>query len=231
MTELRTDEEQIEAMKKWWAENGKSLLLSVVIVVAGWMGWNAWQDHQQATGEAASLLYGQLVQKVAQPLAQQDDASKAEMEALAIQLKTDYANTTYGQFGSLFLARFAADAGDFASAATELQSLIAGADEGPVKYTAQVRLANVLIQQEKYDEALALVAAVPADAYAPQYEEARGDALFLKGELTEARAAYVRAQQAAQNLGLNTQGLQRKIDHLAGSAEEASAASDTEEDA
>ena len=218
MTDIRTDEEQAEALKKWWSDNGKSLVITVLIAGSGFFGWNSWKENQQATGEAASQVFSQLIEQAAQPSAQQTDAVKEEMEALAQTLKTDYASTTYAQFGSLFLARFAADEGDFAAAETELKALIAEAEEGPVKYTAQSRLANVLIQQEKYDEALALVETVPADAYAPQFNEAKGDALYLKGQLAEARAAYISAQTAAQNLGLNTQGLQRKIDNLAAAA-------------
>ena len=191
---------------------------AIDVAGGGFFGWNSWKENQQATGEAASQVFSQLIEQAAQPSAQQTDAVKEEMEALAQTLKTDYASTTYAQFGSLFLARFAADEGDFAAAETELKALIAEAEEGPVKYTAQSRLANVLIQQEKYDEALALVETVPADAYAPQFNEAKGDALYLKGQLAEARAAYISAQTAAQNLGLNTQGLQRKIDNLAAAA-------------
>ncbi|MCD8531113.1 MAG: tetratricopeptide repeat protein [Saccharospirillaceae bacterium] len=106
MTEYRTDEEQAELLKKWWSENGKSLLATIVIVAGGWFGWNSYQANQQATAESASMLYSQLVDKVAQPVAQQDEAAKAEMEALATQLKNDFGNTSYGQFGALFLARF-----------------------------------------------------------------------------------------------------------------------------
>ena len=215
MTELRTDEEQVEMLKKWWSENGKSLLVSVIVIAGGWFGWNSWQANQQSTGEAASYIFSQLAEKAAQPVAAQTEADRAEMQALADQLKKDYSSTTYAQFGALFSARFAADAGNFDAAAEELKALIATADEGPVKYTAQARLANVLIQLEKFDEALALVNTVPADAYAPQFEEAKGDALFRKGEQAEARAAYNRALESAQNLGLNTQSLQRKIDNLA----------------
>ncbi|MCA6064502.1 YfgM family protein [Thalassolituus marinus] len=215
MTELRTDEEQVEMLKKWWDENGKSLLVSVVIVAGGWFGWNTWQTQQQEAGEAASYLYTQLVDQASQPAAQQTEATRTEMQAMAEQLKSDYKGSTYAEFGSLFLARFAADAGDFDAAAAELKALIAEADEGPIKYTAQARLANVLIQQEKLDEALALVNTVPAEAYAVQFEEAKGDALFRKGELADARSAYQRALDAAQSQGLSTQLLQRKVDNLA----------------
>ena len=214
MNEFRTEEEQVEALKKWWSENGTSLILSVVVVAGGWLGWNTYQDNVRATGEAASAVYSQLVEKAAQPAADQTDAVKAEMISLAEQLKKDFSSTVYSQFGGLFLARFATDNGDFETAVKELQAVIAAAEEGPIKLTAQVRLANILVQLDKNDEALALIPAQPDAAYAAQFNEVKGDALFRKGDMSQAREAYVAARTAAQEAGINTQVLQRKIDNL-----------------
>lgn len=214
MNEFKTEEEQVEALKKWWSENGTSLILSVVVVAGGWLGWNTYQDNVRATGEAASAVYSQLVDKAAQPSAEQTDAVKAEMISLAEQLKKDFSSTVYSQFGGLFLARFAADNGDFETAVNELKAVIAAADEGPVKLTAQVRLANILVQLDKNDEALALIPAQPDAAYAAQFQEVKGDALYRKGDMSEARSAYVAAKAAAQEAGISTQVLQRKIDNL-----------------
>ena len=83
-------------------------------------------------------------------------------------------------------------------------------------YLAQVRLARVLIQLEKFDEALALVKTTPEASFATQYEETKGDVLFAKGELAQALTAYQAARASATALGINTQVLQRKIDDLAG---------------
>lgn len=221
MTDLRTDEEQVELIKSWWKENGKTLLLSVIVVLGGWFGWNSWQTSQQQKAEAASELYSQLVDAVAQPAAQQTEEQKASAVALATELKTTYAGTAYADFGALFLARFAADAGDFDAAAAELQAVVNTSKADAVKYTAQARLAQVLIQQEKFDEALALVNTVPDPAYTVQFEDAKGDALYRKGDNAEARNAWIRARDAAQTLGLNTQPLQRKIDALAAVAGDA----------
>lgn len=215
MTDLRTDEEQVELIKNWWQENGKTLLLSVIVVLGGWFGWNTWQSNQQQQAEAASVLYNQLVDAVAVPAAQQTEADKANAQALATELKTAYAGSTYADFGSLFLARFAADAGDFEAAAAELRIVATQGKAAAVKYTAQARLAQVLIELEQFDEALALVATVPDPAFAVQFEDAKGDALFRKGDLSQARAAWQRGLEAATELGLNTQQLQRKIDSLA----------------
>ena len=97
MAELRTEEEQVEAIKKWWKENGTTLILTVVIVFSGWFGWNFWQDQKQQTQENASQLYNQLVQTAVQPAV--TEAGLNNMKALATELKTEYAGTSYAEFG------------------------------------------------------------------------------------------------------------------------------------
>jgi len=210
MTDLRTDEEQAELIKKWWSENGTSVISTVAVAIAGVAGWNFWQDQKQATGEAASAVYNQLVE-----LAAQDNLdNSADMQRMAEQLKTEYSSTAYADFGSLFIARIAAENGDFEAAAAELQALLKDADSEPVKLAAQARLAAVLTQQGKVDEALAALPETADPAFAPQIEEARGDTLYRKGDVANARDAYMRAMDAAQALGQNNSVLQRKIDSL-----------------
>lgn len=214
--ELRTEEEQVEAIKNWWNENGKSLIVTIAVVLAGYFGWNGYQDNLRAEGEAASSIYQQLVSQATKPLAEQSEADKRELEVVAAQLKTEYPGTLYAQFGGLYLAKFAIEANNFDGAATELQALVDAGKKGPVTYLAQVRLARVFIQLEKLDEALALVATTPEASFAAQYEETKGDVLFAKGDLTAALTAYQAARASAAALGINTQVLQRKIDDLAG---------------
>lgn len=214
--ELRTEEEQVEAIKKWWDDNGKSLIVTVVVVLVGYFGWNGYQDHQRTQGEAAASIYQQLMTKATKPLSEQTEADKTELETVAAQLKNDYPNSLYAQFAGLYLAKFAIEANNFDAAAAELKALVDAQASGPVTYLAQVRLARVLIQQDKLDDALALVATTPEPSFTAQYEETKGDALFAKGELTQALTAYQAARTAATSLGINTQSLQRKIDDLAG---------------
>ena len=212
MTELRTEEEQVEALKKWWKANGVAVVLAIVVGLAGYFGYNYWKDQKNAKLDAASDLYNQLVQVAAKPSL--DGAEKDKALALARELKADYAGTTYAQFGALFVARFAVEKGEFDQAAAELSALAKDSSEDSIKYTATARLAQVLIQQEKFDEALALVNTVPNAAYSVQFDEVKGDALYRKGDLKAARAAYLSAKEAAQGLGQNPIILQRKIDAL-----------------
>lgn len=217
MTELRTEEEQVEALKKWWKANGVAILLAVVVGLAGYFGYNYWKNQQSIKLDAASDLYNQLVQIAAKPSL--DSAEQDQALALANELKADYAGTTYAQFGALFVARFAVEKGEFDQAAAELSALAKDSSEDSIKYTATARLAQVLVQQAKFDEALALVNTVPNTAYTAQFEEVKGDALYRKGDLKAAREAYLRAKEAAQAMGANPIILQRKVDALTPSGE------------
>ena len=42
MADHITEEEQIEALKRWWDENGKQVVLAIVLTVGGYFGWQAY---------------------------------------------------------------------------------------------------------------------------------------------------------------------------------------------
>lgn len=218
MAEMRTEEEQVEAIKQWWRKNGTSTVLAVVIGLAVYFGWNYWQNQQQAQADQASQLYDQLMLQTARMEA--GEAANAETaQQLAEQLKADFGNTSYGDFARLFLARFAVEAGEYAQAESELSALSQKAHSDPVKYTAQARLAQLYVQLEKFEQALEIVNVVPDQAFAAQFYEVQGDVHFRQNRLEPAINAYQQAMNAARDLGLSTELLQRKIDSLSTSGE------------
>ena len=56
---------------------------------------------------------------------------------------------SYADFAGLFIARIAAENGDYEAAAAELTTLAAATDQEPVRYLAQARLAKALVQLDK----------------------------------------------------------------------------------
>ena len=217
--ELRTEEEQVEALKKWWDENGKSLIVTIVLVLGGYLGWNGYQDSVEAKGQAAATVYHELMTKASVPAEQQSEADKTEMMTLAVQLEDEFEGTLYADFAGLFKAKFAVEAQQYDEAVTVLKALSINS-EGPVQFLAQIRLARVYVQQEQLDDALALIETVKDPAFKAQADEVKGDVLYAKGEFLDARRAYQSALIAAQSLGTDTQLLQRKVDDLAGEAAE-----------
>ena len=57
--EYRTDDEQLDALRRWWSENGKSLAVAVVTAVALSFGWQTWQaSEEQNSGASVGHLSG-----------------------------------------------------------------------------------------------------------------------------------------------------------------------------
>lgn len=211
MSEMRTEEEQIEAMKKWWEENGKQTLVAVVLVAGGWLGFNGYQDSQRETAEAASVVY----QEMLVLSGSEEDADKGQRAVLLDQLQSDYPGTVYSQFAGLFKAKDAVEADDLELAEAELTKVVSNAKDEALLHTATVRLARVMVAAGKLDDALALLANDKTGAFEAEYQETTGDALLAKGDKSAARDAYSKAVVAAQRIGANNPVLQMKLDDLA----------------
>lgn len=101
-----------------------------------------------------------------------------------------YGSTAYGPMAALLLAKTNYDNGDAATAATRLQWAIDKAKDDETAALARLRLAGIRLDEKNYDEALALLDAKHAQAFAPFYADLRGDVLAAQGKPAEARAAY-----------------------------------------
>ncbi len=211
MTEMRTEEEQIEAIKNWWKENGKQTVVAVAIVAAGWFGFQEYKAQEQVTGEAASAIY----QQVLTINASVDEADKGRRSLLLDQLTGEYKDTVYAQYAALFNAKDAVDADDLALAETQLRSVMDNSKDEALVQLATVRLARVLLAMDKGDEAFTLVQVSGSPAFEAEYEETKGDILYAKGDQDGARDAYSKAVVAAQRIGANNPVLQMKLDDLA----------------
>ena len=85
-----------------------------------------------------------------------------------------------------------------------------------LRLVAKTRLARVLVEQGKYDEALALLDASQAGAFAAVTHEIRGDALAAKGDAAQARSEYDAAIAASTPVsGIDSAYVELKRDALA----------------
>lgn len=190
MVEL-SEEEQVERLRKWWAENGVSLVISIVIGVAALMGWRHWQGWEKQEAAAASAVYETMMNAVQRARSAPDSTADAELARLrAEELIAQYPNSTYAGFARLLLARLAVEAGDLAGAEAQLQAVLDAPATDELGLTARVRLARVLVQSGELDRAYALVAEPVADAFKAQALEIQGDVLRRQDDIAGARDAY-----------------------------------------
>ena len=203
------EQEQLDDLKAWWRRWGNTITAVAVaacIAAAGVQGWR-WYTAKQS--EEASALFTGLSQAV-----RAQDLPKAK-EAVA-QLTDKYARTGYSSRGALVLAKMLFDSGDSAGTRAQLQWVIDKSDEPDLKEIARYRLAEVLINDKAYDEALKILDAKHGAPYAGLYADLRGDALAMAGRAAEARAAYTDALAKLDAKSSYRQYVQVKLDALGG---------------
>ena len=88
-----------------------------------------------------------------------------QVRETAAQLMEKYGSTAYGPMAALAAAKANYEAGDAAGAATQLQWVVEHARDDDVVAVARLRLAGVLLDQKKYDEALKLLEAAHPEAF------------------------------------------------------------------
>ena len=184
MTTHATEEEQIEALKKWWKENGTSIVSGLMIGLAVLLGGKAWFGYQERQSANASHLYAQLMNAMQ---AENDEQART----FANQIISAYSNTGYAPMTALALARMAVNNGELEAAQTQLQWAMEHSDSAELKHTARLRLIKVMIGREDYAAAQQLLDATSEQgAYQYQYTALRGDLAKAQGQLAEAAAAY-----------------------------------------
>lgn len=215
MDQYRTEEEQVEALRRWWDENGRSTIAAIVVAVAVGFGWQAYKSNDQQKQENASDLYQSMLQGIAQTgaTAEQEEA----VVDIAEQLKDDYSGSTYAQFAALHLASRAVGDNDLAEAEAQLRWVLGKAAKGSdTAEVAQLRLARVLAAAGDADQALAILAQAGEGPYQASYAVARGDILLMQGREEEAREAYANARILAGDAQgqVNLPSLEQKMQSL-----------------
>jgi len=199
--------EKLDALKAWWKENARLIVLvlaAAAIAVAGANGWR-WYQRQQAL--EAGALYDTLAKAV-----RAGDA-KALRDAGGA-LTERYAGTLYASMGALAAADFHFDRGELQSAKAQLQWVLERSPAEDFRDIARLRLGALLLDEKALDEALQLLEAQPQEAYAAQFAALRGDLLVAKGQPAQARAAYQLALEKAS--GPFRDSVQMRLDALGG---------------
>jgi predicted negative regulator of RcsB-dependent stress response len=212
----RTEEEQVEALRKWWQENSKSIFAAIALALAASFGWQSWQDHRSTQAESASAVYQDMLDAVNVLTAAPAGAEQAAtVRHLAGTLKTDYPGSTYAQFAALHLAKMAVAENDLDTAEEELRWVLTTGPAQEIKQLTQLRLARVKAAQGDTTTALAILETEDSGSYAASYAEVEGDVYMQLGESDQARAAYERASSLALAVGSTaSRSLQLKLESL-----------------
>ena len=186
------EEQEINQLKDWWKENGKTIIVAFILGVGGMFGWRYWQAHQAEQIAQASAQYDALIYS-----AQQDEqAKKANIE----QFVQANSKTAYAVFALLDEAKKAAEKQDFAAAEANLnQALTQSQDEVLISIVA-LRLSAVQFQLGQLDNALTTLNQVKGESFNARKAILTGDIQIAKGDKVAAKNSFEQAQQSGTQL-------------------------------
>jgi len=196
------EQDQLEDLKAWWRQWGNTIAGVVIAVSVGVIAVQGWRWWTQQQAMQAGVIYDAVNAAV-----RANDAAKAK-DAMS-QLAAKFPDTGYAPRAALLVAAQLFENGDPAGAKAQLLWVIDKSPEDELKQIARLRLAEVLLDEKQYDEALRVLDAKHDPSFAAVYADTRGDVLAAAGRTDEARNEY----QAALG-GLEPQSTYRNLVQL-----------------
>ncbi|WP_440874562.1 YfgM family protein [Thalassotalea sp. PLHSN55] len=205
MDVYQTEEQQVDAIKSYWKENGNTIIAGIVIGLGSFIGYNKYQDYnaEQEVKVAESF----------QAVMESAGTDEQAFTSAANQFISENSDSSYASLTALALAKQAATSQDWAEVEKQLTVAVSKATDSGIKAIATMRLARVQVQQEQYDNALATLSAQLPASFTAAAEEIKGDVYFKQGKNDLARNAY-QAAIDANGVAANP-SLQMKLDDLA----------------
>jgi predicted negative regulator of RcsB-dependent stress response len=198
------ENEQVDALRRFFANNGKALAVGVIIGIGALAGWRYWTGHQVSNSAEISANY----QKVTQ--AMQGNRPQT-LEAVAKFASEN--NNTYGALAALDLAKHYVDQQQLDQAATQLQTGLKATKDENLQAVLNLRLARVQLQQKQAEAALKTLDAVKGEGWSAIIADIRGEALLSKGDKQGARDAWSKGIASDASPALK-QMMQMKMNNL-----------------
>ncbi len=186
------EEQEINQLKDWWKENGKTIIVAFILGVGGMFGWRYWQAHQAEQIAQASAQYDALIYS-----AQQDEqAKKANIE----QFVQANSKTAYAVFALLDEAKKATEKQDFAAAEVNLNQALTQSQDEVLTSIVALRLSAVQFQLGQLDNALTTLNQVKGESFNARKALLTGDIQVAKGDKVAAKNSFEQAQQSGSQL-------------------------------
>ena len=186
------EEQEINQLKDWWKENGKTIIVAFILGVGGMFGWRYWQAHQAEQIAQASAQYDALIYS-----AEQDEqAKKANIE----QFVQANSKTAYAVFSLLDEAKKATEKQDFAAAEANLNQALTQSQDEVLTSIVALRLSAVQFQLGQLDNALTTLNQVKGESFNARKAILTGDIQVVKGDKVAAKNSFEQAQQSGSQL-------------------------------
>lgn len=214
MEAYETEEQQVEAIKKWWQDNYKMVVAALVLGLGSILGVQFYQQNQQMMAEDASNNYAAVLNASTSAVA--GDEQKDTVAGRAEILQKQYQSSPYSSQATLLYAKVLADKGDLDGAISQLDWVISNNQDATMEQIAKIQKAQLLAASDKSDAAISLLNGLSdqSSGFKAISLEVKGDILAQQGKKEEAKKAYDDAIAGKLLAGGNVEILQIKRNDL-----------------
>lgn len=197
MSEQEVDE-QLEALKKWWKDNGKFVIIGMAIIL-GVLAYVLWQrEATKSANKEAALAYHSMESQLtdakdATKEKAEQDKLKTEAATTLTSLRAEHAEHGYTALASLLMAREKVVEKDYQGAAAELQWVVDNQADTAFAPLARVRLSRVQVQLGDCAAATQTLEAGKEGRFEGLKAQLEAYCLQLGGNTKPAREAYLKA--------------------------------------
>jgi len=183
------EQEQLDQLKAFWKQYGNLISWLLIAVLGAYAAWNGWNLYQRDQGAKAGALYDEI-----EKAAQEVDADRATR--IFADMQSRYPRATFTHQAGLVAARVESEKGQYGAAKASLAWVADHAGDDGLQGIARLRLAGLLLDTAKYDEALKQLDEIKNTEFAALAADRRGDVLLAQGKSADAQAAYLKAWTA-----------------------------------
>ena len=200
------EQQELDNFKYFWKSTGRWLFALLIAAALGYLGYTMYKSHKASQSQEAAEVLAKIVDKM------QAKASQAEVNADLTNLQQNYPDSIAAAQATLMAAATEYDARRYDVAEGHLNWVLKNQKAPMVQALAAQRLGIVLLQQKKYDAAIAaLNTKVEAD-FEPLLLEAKGDVYAAQNKTKEAAQSYQQALEKLPKDAIERELLQMKLD-------------------
>ncbi len=182
------EQEQLDSLKHFWRQYGNLISWGLILVMASFAGWNAYQYWQRSQAAQAAAMFDEVERVVV-------TGDMAKIERAFTDMKQKFSGTSYAQQAGLMVAKVYLDAGRPAEARSALVWLSEMTSDDGYQAVAKLRLVGLLFESGSFDEALKLLSSPFPDEFKALVSDRRGDVYLAQGKRTEALQEYLAAEK------------------------------------
>ena len=202
------EQQEVDNFKYFWKTTGKWLFAVLILAALGYLGYTVYQNRKVSQNQEAAAILAEIVEKA------QSKAPQNEINTELAKLQQSYPQSISAAQATLMAAATEFDAHRYDVAEAHLKWVLSNQKDSLIQALAAQRLGVVLLQQKKYDAALAALDTPVDAAFTPLLMETKGDVYAAQGKSQEALKNYGQALEKMPQDSVGRELVQMKLDSL-----------------